>query len=205
MAYFPFFVELSKLRGVIIGGGRVAAGKVMRLLEYGANISVTATDISDEIVSLCGEHTKMYFKSFTEDDLDSADYVIAATGNHEVNLEVYRAARKRHLPVNVVDEPQLCDFIFPSVYSEGKLVIGVTTSGAAPFIGSRIRDKIDTIVPDNIDTILDYLAEARVNIKQNIPEEHRRRQIMMKLSEYCVETGTVPTQDLYTRICKETY
>ena len=37
MGYFPFFVELEGKRGVIVGGGKVAARKVEKLLAFDPN------------------------------------------------------------------------------------------------------------------------------------------------------------------------
>ena len=99
MGYFPFFIELSGKKGVVIGGGKVAARKVKKLLEFGPGITVVARQIGDSIWELKRQieerrdnpfHTgylEIRQKTFQIEDLQQADFVIAATDQeqYEVN------------------------------------------------------------------------------------------------------------------------
>lgn len=181
MNYFPFFVNVEELHGVIVGGGKVAAEKVERLSIADARLMVIAPEIDEEIRGYQDVVT-LKFKPYEEADLADADYVIAATGIPEIDRVVYEDAKRRNILVNMVDVPEYCDFIFPSVVKRGKLVAGVSSSGASPLAAVRLRKEIEKIIPEGIEEKLDYLFEARRKAKEEIKDPKERRQYLIELS-----------------------
>lgn len=181
MNYFPFFVNVEELHGVIVGGGKVAAEKVERLSIADARLMVIAPEIDEEIRGYQDVVT-LKFKPYEEADLADADYVIAATGIPEIDRVVYEDAKRRNILVNMVDVPEYCDFIFPSVVKRGKLVAGVSSSGASPLAAVRLRKEIEKIIPEGIEEKLDYLFEARRKAKEEIKDPNERRQYLIELS-----------------------
>lgn len=182
MGYFPFFTDVSKLHGVIIGGGNIAAEKVMRLIQFDAKLTIVALDICDDIREF-GDRVSLIESHYNSSHLDNADYVIAATDIQELNQQIYKDSKERKLLINVVDVPDKCDFIFPSVMQKGKLVVGVSSSGAGPQVAIRLRREIEKIVPDNIEEILDYLAAERVKAKETIPDPLARKKYLIELAD----------------------
>lgn len=176
MAYFPFFFEVNRLQGVIIGGGRIALEKIEKLEAYGAELTVIAPEILPEVEGFTSVK-KIIKKEFEESDIAEADYVIAATNISELNERVRKLCRLKHLPVNVVDNQPLCDFIFPSVFSKGPLVVGVSSSGASPQVAIELRKQYEEDTPDNIDEILDYLASVRPYVKERVADAHIRHRL----------------------------
>ncbi|WP_287387329.1 precorrin-2 dehydrogenase/sirohydrochlorin ferrochelatase family protein [Lachnospira sp.] len=181
MAYFPFFVDVTNLHGLIIGGGNIALEKVERLLAFDAKITLIADRISDEIKKYA-DRMELIEEKYYKEILEKADYVVAATDNTKLNEIVYSDARKLNLLVNVVDVPDMCDFIFPSVMKKGKLVVGVSTSGAGPQVAIRLRKKIEESIPSDIEEILDQLAEARIVAKETMPDSGKRRKYLIDLA-----------------------
>lgn len=182
MGYFPFFTDVTKLYGVIIGGGHVALEKVTRLMNSGAKLTVIAPDIHEDIRKL-GDAIELIQDSYKSDYLKNADYVIAATGITELNEQIYCDAKKNRLLINVVDVPDKCDFIFPAVTQRGRLVIGVSSSGAGPQVAIRIRNDIEKMIPDNIEEILDILTKERINAKENIKDPKERKRYLIALAD----------------------
>lgn len=181
MSYFPFFVDVEKLHGVIIGGGHVALEKVERLVTFTNNLTLIAPDIRSEIRRY--EGIELIEEEYKSGHLDTADYVIAATDIRTLNEQVYKDAKARGLLINVVDVPDKCDFIFPSVVKRGKLVVGVSSSGAGPQVAIRLRKEIEKIIPDDIESILDFLAEERVRAKEEIPNPAERKKYLIELAD----------------------
>jgi len=182
MNYFPFFVDVESLHGVIIGGGHIALEKITRLNMFHANLTVVATKICDEIRSIEG-NIRIIEDVYKTDYLCDAQYVIAATDNTELNNQIYQDAKKRGLLINVVDVPQNCDFIFRAVLKRGKLVVGVSSSGAGPQVAIRLRNEIEKIVPKNIEDVLDYLAKERIRVKEEIKDPCERRRYLTLLAD----------------------
>lgn len=181
MSYFPFFANIEALQGVIIGGGHVALEKVERLLSFNAKLTLVAKEISDDIKKYDSRIT-LVEAEYDSRYLNLADYVIAATDVTELNERIYADAKARKLLINVVDVPDKCDFIFPSVLQKGRLVVGVSTSGAGPQVGIRLRNEIERVIPDNIEEILDILAKERIEAKERIPDPVERRSYLIGLA-----------------------
>ncbi len=188
MGYFPFFTDVENLHGVIIGGGHVACEKVERLLTFNAKLTVMAGNICPEIKRY-DKKLSLIEEDYRSDILDKADYCVAATDDPLLNKRIYDDAKKKKLLVNAVDQPEICDFIFPSVIQRGKLVVGVSSSGAGPQVAIRLRKKIEGIIPDNIEEILDYLAKERIWARENIEDAAKRRRYLIEQANKAFENG----------------
>lgn len=188
MAYFPFYFEVNRLKGIIIGGGRIALEKIEKLDEYDAELTVIAPEVLPEISNYkCVK--KIINREFEPEDIADADYVIAATNIGELNVYVRQLCREKHLPVNVVDNQPLCDFIFPSVYKRGQLVVGVSSSGASPQVAVELRKQFEKDTPDNIEEILDYLASIRPYVKEKIANSGIRHRLFGDIARECMRLG----------------
>lgn len=192
MAYFPMFVELEGRRVLIVGGGKVALRKVEKLLPYGPEITVVAPELCDELSIMPDIRT--IEKSFSEEFLQNADIVIAATDDRELNKRVSELCRAKRIPVNTVDDSELCSFIFPCLVKKGDLSIGISTGGASPTAAIAFKEMIAASVPDNIDEILDYLGSIRPAVKAGFAEESVRSRIFRELFELCIVRGRALTE-----------
>ncbi|MDO4815833.1 MAG: bifunctional precorrin-2 dehydrogenase/sirohydrochlorin ferrochelatase [Bacillota bacterium] len=187
MAYFPMFVELEGRRVLIVGGGRVALRKAEKLMPYGAEITVAAPEICNELATMQGVRT--IAESFSEEMLHNADVIIAATDDRELNKRISELCREEKIPVNTVDDSELCSFIFPCLIKKGSLSIGISTGGASPTAAISFKNKINELIPHNTEAILDYLNALRSPVKERFPEEKTRSRIFKELFELCINSG----------------
>lgn len=192
MAYFPMFVELDNKKVLIVGGGKVALRKAEKLLPYGPEITVVAPEICDELSLMQGIRTVC--GSFSDELLQGIDIVIAATDDRELNRHISELCRSEKIPVNTVDDSELCSFIFPCLIKNGSLSIGISTGGASPTAAISFKNKITDLIPDNTDAILDYLNSLRGTVKAAYPEEKTRSRIFKELFELCISRGRPLTQ-----------
>ncbi len=167
MTVFPLFENIDRKTFMIIGGGSVAKRKVDRLLAFTNRIIVIAEET--EITK-----AKVLKKKFTVSDLESADFVIAATDDRSVNREIAMYCNANRIPVNVVDDPELCSFIFPSVVKRGDLTIGISTGGTSPAYSQLLRKTLEDNLPDHIGTILERMGSLRKTLPKEIPDQRRR-------------------------------
>lgn len=202
MAYFPFFHELDGKNITIIGGGNIALEKVERLIGLGAKITVIAPEIGDEISNI--SEITCITKRYAPEDLSGADFVISATGDKQVDNEVFERCRADKIPVNVVDVKDKCDFIFPSVIRRKNLVIGVSSSGASPQVAIKLRKEIENLIPENIEDILDYLEEIRPLVKSRISDPKVRHRILKHAADICLgESRTLSAEELEELLVNE--
>lgn len=171
MNLFPFFANISGSTFLIIGGGSVAKEKISSIRRFGEKIIVVAenTDILPE------DGLEIIVRAFREEDLDRADYVIAATDDHELQIRIAKLCRERKIPVNVADEPSLCTFVMPSIIKQGRLVGAFSTNGASPAYAKHLREQVEAIIPDDIDEILGKMEALRAEMKERIADPEERK------------------------------
>lgn len=194
MGYFPFFTDISGKKGVIAGGGRVAARKVEKLAAFGPRLTVIAPRIEacmreqeklfqeDAAASLC-----FCEREFETEDLEGADFVIAATDDEPLNGRISEYCMAKHIPVNVVDDREKCSFFFPALVREGNLTVGISTDGKSPIAASWVRKEISRILPDRIGNVIDLMGQVRPCVMKLDAEEAVRKEILGKLFSYCLE------------------
>ena len=188
MALFPFFVDIQEKKGMIIGGGNQALEKIKRLLPYCSRLIVFAETFKQEITEIA--EIQLVHRSFQESDLeDRPAFVVAAAEDREENRRIAGLCRERRVLVNVVDDPDYCDFIFPSLIQYGDLSIGICTGGASPSTGVLLKKKIQAQIPDQMEAILDFLQEKRPVIIQALKEKKKRFAFFYQLSEICMSNG----------------
>jgi len=161
---------------VLIGGGTVATRKARLLLRAGANLTVVAPEISTELEQQIADHGGVWQQSrYRETDIHGKKLVVAATPDSVTNEQVYRDATALSLPVNVVDAPHLCSFIFPSIVDRDPLLIAISSSGKSPVLARILRRKIEALIPAAYGRLADFAGRFRQLVKQSIAEETPRR------------------------------
>lgn len=187
MACFPLFQDLSHKKIAIIGGGTVAARKAEKLLPFGPEITVIAPEILPELSAL---PVMAVLRPFQDSDITPQLFcVIAATDDRALNRHIYEFCRSARIPVNTVDDPALCTFLFPSLVKRGPLTVGISTSGASPTAAIWIRRQLEELLPDNTEEILLWLQSQRDAVKAAVPTEQQRTACQRKLFAACMERG----------------
>ncbi len=173
MRYYPVFLNLKDKRTIVIGGGDVAERKVLSLIRAGASVTVVSPTLTDKLSSLKDREVIEHIgREYREGDLEGAFLVIAATSDMKVNQKVFADAG--NIPVNVVDVPDLCSFIVPSVVERGPLTIAVSTSGISPALSKTIRKELEDIYPEGLVEFLEHLSRIRDDLKRSgLPEDER--------------------------------
>lgn len=178
---FPAFLKLAGRRVVLVGGGRVAAGKLEGLLAAGAEVTVVAPDIVDEIEQRGGIAIRR--RPFKASDLDEAWWVVAAAPP-EVNRQVLAAAESRRVFVNAVDDPQHATAYAGGVVRREGVTIAISTDGRAPALAGLLREALDAWLPVDLGHWMSVADEARREWKQaGVPMEERRPQLLQVLNE----------------------
>lgn len=173
MKILPVGLLLEDRLCVVVGGGSVAAPKAEKLLEAGARVRVVAEEFTEELAAL--EGIERVSGSYDKHHLDGAAVVVAATDDPETNARVAHDARAIGALVNVVDTPDLCEFIFPAVSRKGDVSIAISTGGASPALARRLKEKIDSSIDDVYGQLAAVLKEVRQRAIDGLPDAARRR------------------------------
>ena len=176
---FPVFLKLRGRRVVIVGGGKVAAGKLDGLLAAGADVTVIAPEISgainrSRVTAVTGE--------FQASDLDGAWFVTAAA-TPEVNRAVREAADARGVFVNAVDDPANATAYLGGTINRGGVTVAFSTSGQAPALAGLLREAFDELVPTDIGAWAERaVALSRAQRADGVPMPERRPQLLDALN-----------------------
>jgi len=151
---------------LVVGGGAVAARKVVGLLACGAVVTVVAPGVGEEIAAwaAAGELT-LERRVYRQGEAAGYRLVIAATDDHEVNTAVYRDAEAAGVWVNSADDPATCSFTLPSVVRRGPLVVTVATGGHSPAMAAWLRAHVEREMGDEYRVLLELLSAERQALK----------------------------------------
>lgn len=177
MAHFPMFVNLNGKKVLIVGGGKVAHRKIEKLKVFEPEIRVIAPEICIEI-----ENAEKICRRFRGVDLLwNPMLVIAATDDREENRRIGKLCKGFRIPVNVVDDPENCTFLFPAVTARGDFSAGICTGGTSPTAATYFRDALEAQLPENLEEMLHQLGEARSRMKEEIPEDKPRASALRQM------------------------
>ena len=187
MAYFPIYIDLKDKKCVVVGGGRIALRKIELLHQFGAKITVIAPFICDDIYNNYLDdnsiHITLINRDFLDSDICDAEIVVAATDDEKLNSHISDLCKKRNLPVNVVDVKEECTFIFPAMIKKGELVISISTGGSSPAMASKIRENIESVIPDYYSGLIEFLGDYRDYIKSEIHSQEQRKKVYNEFIE----------------------
>ena len=173
MNFLPIFIDVKGRLCLVVGGGDVAQRKVSVLLEAGAAVKAVAPEFSGAFAGL--HAVECVTERFQPGHLDGAVLVIAATDDSAVNQEVSRQARARNIPVNVVDNPDLCTFIMPSILDRSPLLVAFSSGGASPVLARMLRGKLETMIPQGYGRLTAFCARLRDTVKARVANPAMRR------------------------------
>jgi uroporphyrin-III C-methyltransferase/precorrin-2 dehydrogenase/sirohydrochlorin ferrochelatase len=173
MDYLPVFQKISGRLCLVVGAGVVGARKAGVLLDAGARVRVVAPEIDD---ILQGQPSVELIQSvFEPQHLDGVALVIAATDDRAVNKQVSELAQARNIPVNVVDDPELCSFIMPAIMDRSPLMVAFSSGGASPVLTRMMRGKLETVIPQNYSKLAGFAERFREEVKQRVTNPAKRR------------------------------
>ncbi len=176
MDFLPVFLEVKDKTALVVGGGEVAARKVSLLLQAHAKVKVIAPEICPNLNQLLTDGKIEYEqRNYQDGDLDGCALAYAATNDHDVNRKISELAQARQLPVNVVDQPELCSFIMPSIVDRSPLVVAVSTGGSSPVLARLMRSRLESMIPAGYGRLADLARRYRDKVKQRFSSSRDRK------------------------------
>lgn len=183
MRYYPIYLDIKDKPCVVIGGGEVAERKVLSLLNAGAMVTVISPSITDVLKGVSGDgRIEINERSYQEGDLKGAFIAYAATDNEEINRKIAEEAHKGGVLLNVVDKPEMCDFIVPSVVERGHLSIAISTGGASPAFAKRLRLEMEEKYGEEYAQFLEIMAAIRQKLLTKEAEGVKKRKFFNELA-----------------------
>lgn len=175
---FPVFVKLEELRLLIVGGGKIGLEKLQTVLQNSpaTQVSVVAPEIGQPVRDLAAVHPgiRLLERPYHPNDLEYADIVIVAVNDKLISATIARDAREKGVLINVADTPELCDFYLGSIVRKGHLKIAISTNGKSPTIAKRLKEEIGSMIPEEMNAVLDDMQTIRKGLNGDFTEKVRR-------------------------------
>jgi precorrin-2 dehydrogenase / sirohydrochlorin ferrochelatase len=158
MNSFPAYFPLAGKRVMIVGEGEGAEAK--------ARLFAGSPAVVERLSAAAGADARAYI---------GAVLAFVATPDDAAAEAAARAARAAGVPVNVVDRPQLCDFVTPAVIDRGDVVAAIGTGGAAPILASLLRGDIEARMPEGAGHLAALLGRMQAEVRAAFPDLAQRR------------------------------
>ena len=180
--YYPVYIQLREQPCVVIGGGKIAEGKVEGLLAAQAKVTVISPKITPHLHDLAHEKQITYLaRGYEPGDLSGAFMVISATDEAEINHKVWQEATANRQLVNVADDTPRCNFIAPSILRKGDLTIAISTSGKAPALAVRLKERLQSELGPEYERFLELAGELREPLARHVPDFEMRKALWYEL------------------------
>ena len=194
MKYYPVNLNIQRQSCLVVGGGSVGTRKVKMLLDCGAAVTVVSPEVTD-MLSVLAEENRISLKQrpYQASDLDGVFLVIGATDNRDMNRTIYDDARKQGKLCNIADQPDLCNFILPSVIERGDLIIAISTSGKSPAYARQLRKQLEAQFGPEHAGFLKLMGIVRKILLKRTRDPETHRQVFNSLIDHglleCIRNG----------------
>ena len=183
-AYYPLFLSLTGKLCVVIGGGKVAERKVQGLLRAGARLRVISPAATKGIRRLWKRgKVEVLEREYREGDLEGAALAFAATDLEEINERVRLESIHRAIPLNVVDNPDQCDFIVPAVVRNGPVSIAISTSGLLPVLAKKLKKELAGVLGADYGAYVRRVGAFRKFLIEHVQDAGERMAILKRVTD----------------------
>ena len=173
--YYPVFLRLQDQPVLLVGGGDVGLRKWRLLCRSGARVRIVSRELHPELQAAVQRGVAVHLASnFDPAHLDGARLVVAATDDSELNRRVAAVAGEAGIPVNVVDDPQHCTFITPSIIDRAPVLVAISTAGDAPVLARRLREQFEALLPPRLGALAQFMGRWRDQVRDRIAAPQRR-------------------------------
>lgn len=183
--FYPTFIDLTGRRCLVVGGGPVGTEKIEKLLDAGADVRLVSPRVTPRLAALVAEGAigEFHRRGYETADLGGCLLVVAATADADVNRGVWQDAEARTMLVNVVDVPELCNFIVPSIMRHDELAVAVSTGGASPVVARAVRERIEAEIGPEWGELVTLMRQTREALKERFTTMPSRTVAVERLLE----------------------
>ncbi|MCR9196514.1 MAG: siroheme synthase CysG [Hyphomonas sp.] len=177
MRLFPAFFYTDDAHVTVFGGGEEARRKVRLLAKTTLKITVVIdTEIEPGFAEEFAGRITIAPREMAGQALDRSKFAIIACRSDQNTEQSIIWAREYGIPINVVDQPEACDFTVPSILERGEIVAAVGSGGAAPVLAKRVRTRLEALMPQNMGPLSEIARDFRPRVYEVLEDGKKRRQ-----------------------------
>lgn len=174
----PVFLEFNNRKVLVFGGGKVAFRKA-KYFSGEAEVTVVSLDFSPEFKDLNVKKIRSDARDVMDEWIDWADFVIAATGDPDVDKRIVETASSRRKFFNQADDRG--NFLIPSTIERETFTVAISTLGRSPAMSKFMRVKINQMLGQEWERMVKLQEELRTMIKSRIKDQSEREMFLRKV------------------------
>jgi uroporphyrin-III C-methyltransferase/precorrin-2 dehydrogenase/sirohydrochlorin ferrochelatase len=206
LSVLPVFLDIREKPAVAAGRGDALVWKVELLAAAGAEVTVYTPEPCADLLRLAAQppagRVHIVPRCWQLHDLQDAFIAVGALDGAEAERFTH-AARSAGAQVNVVDTPAISTFSFGTIVNRSPVVIGISTSGAAPVLAQSIRAKIEALLHPALAVWATLAQGLRSKLNADMPMGAGRREAWHNFAVRALAARTAPSvsdiADLTTR------
>lgn len=184
MDYLPLFIKSDGQRVLVVGDTPQAHRKVELLIRANLPLLLPKTYENIRTVNQYSENTDasrvLFYEVFDSSLLDQVDLVVIATDNIDQDEKLASEAKAKHIPVNVVNQPKISSFIFPSIVDRSPVIVAVSSSSELPVLTRLTRNKLESILPHGLGRLAEVAGAFRKEVSSKFSSINQRRRFWEK-------------------------
>ncbi|KHG65896.1 uroporphyrin-III methyltransferase [Thermus sp. 2.9] len=195
MTYFPLMLDLQNRPVLLIAGGPETGAKLHALLQAGARATVLAEEDAWGLAALEREgRIRWLRRGYREGDLEGYFLVVSHPKDKAIHPQVKAEAERRRVFLVAVDDPENASAILPAVLRRGELLVALSTSGAAPALAVRLKERLGQLFPEAYGELVAFLRTLRPKIAR-IPSFEERKQLWYRIVDQALEALDLDPQE----------
>ncbi len=192
--YLTLGIDASGMKCLIIGGGRIAARKANTLIAASAHVAILSPEISQSLsLNLQAGQLSWIKSEYRPEYLADYDFIIAATSDAALNIEIGRDARSLGKLYCIVSSAAQSQIIFPAAFENNGLTVAVHSSGTNCRQSKAVRNRLAALM-DHSDKYLCRLFMFGFNRAVLSKEDFRK---LKEFEKVLVENNSVQNEVLY--------
>jgi siroheme synthase-like protein len=180
LVYYPLQLDVRGVPVLVVGGGDVALRKVGSLVESGAQVTLVSPEFHPDFGPLL-KRVKSHRRRFKDSDLRGKRLVFAATNVESLNARIAALAKKNGAWVNVAAPPEAGNFVVPSHFRRGPVMVSISTGGASAALARSMRERLEGALGEEWGVAAELLDVRREKILNVVPDPAKRRALLQRL------------------------
>ena len=184
MNVLPIYFDVRNKPVAVVGGGTVASRKAEMALRAGATVTAYAAELGEDFRGVKDHpNFRHQARAIEASDVDPCALVYCAVEDQETAERVHALAKAARVPVNVADNPPLCDFSMPTILDRSPVVVAIGTEGASPILGRMLKARLEAAVPASYGRLAAFVRTFRDALKDKVTDGAGRRRFWERIME----------------------
>lgn len=179
MIRFPMFLNLQDQNIFLCGDDIELLDKIGKMKEFSPNIYVFSNRSPSIFSKIDG--INLIHRFLEEEDFQKDPVFVIASCEEENNRRIWKMCKNHRVPVNIVDHPKMCDFTFPALVTTEKVCVGISSGGFSPTAAVHLKNEIETLLPSQMDDILESMVEIRTWVQTWCKERTKRNEVLKRI------------------------